>query len=339
MFGFSFLKAQATDYVLAFSNGKLHKQGLGLAFWYFAPTTSIALVPTASVSAPFIFTLMTADFQEVSVQGQIAYRAAEPQKTAELLNFTIGPKGAFLTQDPEKLPQRVIDQVQVAMRAEVQAQTLKQALAGNQDTVANVAQTVRAHSSIIALGVELMGLNVLAVRPKPETAKALEAEAREALLGQADQAIFVRRNSAVENERKIKESEFETQIAIENKKRQVQEAQLDAERSAQDRRMQMRAEAMTGDIAREEQNKALVALASANARQESEAKAHGVSTMMQAFNGADPKVLQALASVGMDSGKLMALAFRDIADNAQKIGQLTLTPDLLSEIIKPRPGA
>ena len=44
--------------------------------------------------------------------------------------------------------------------------------------------------------------------------------------------------------------------------------------------------------------------------------------------------MQALASVGMAPGKLMALAFRDLADNAVKIGQLNVTPDLLREILQ-----
>jgi hypothetical protein len=43
-------------------------------------------------------------------------------------------------------------------------------------------------------------------------------------------------------------------------------------------------------------------------------------------------VLQALASVGMQPGQLMALAFRELAGNAGKIGQLDVSPDLLREI-------
>ena len=62
---------------------------------------------------------------------------------------------------------------------------------------------------------------MLAVKPKPETAKALEAEAREALLRRADEAIYTRRNAAVEQERMIKENELATEIAVENKKHQI----------------------------------------------------------------------------------------------------------------------
>ncbi len=222
------------------------------------------------------------------------------------------------------------------MRAEVHTLSLKEVLAAGELLVGRVAGTLQGHPALQALGLELLSLSILAVKPKPETAKALEAGAREALLRSADEAIYARRNAAVEQERTIKENELATEIAVENKKRQVREAQMDAERSVQERQLQIRQEEMTGKIALEEQNKALVALASGNAREEADAKAYGLAAMMKSFGDADPKMLQALASVGMDPGQLMALAFRDLADNATKIGQLNVTPDLLREMLQPR---
>jgi hypothetical protein len=338
MFGFRFIKTQPTEFVIQYKSGRPVREGAGLAFWYFAPSTAIVVVPTASVNEPFIFPEVTSDFQEVTVQGQIVYRIAEPRRTAELLNFTVGPKGAYVSEDPQKLSQRLIDQVQVAMRAEVQAQPLKEMLASDETLVGRVLAQLKAQPMVAALGVEILGLSLLAVKPKPETAKALEAEAREALLRRADEAIYSRRNAAVEQERTIKENELATEIAVENKKRQVREAQMEAERAVQERRLQIEREEMTGRIGLEEQNKQLVALATANARDNADAKAYGLAAMMKSFAGADPKLLQALSSVGMDPGQLMAAAFRDIADNAEKIGQLNVTPDLLREIMKPHKG-
>jgi hypothetical protein len=338
MLGFRFIKTEPTQYVIQYRNGRSLREGAGLAFWYFAPSTSIVVVPTASVNEPFIFPQLTADFQEVTVQGQITFRVADPRRTAALLNFTIGPQGTYVSEDPKKLSQRLIDQVQVAMRAEVQALSLQEVLVSGEALVERVAGLLQSHPTIEALGLELLGLSLLAVRPRPETAKALEADAREALLRRADEAIYARRNAAVEHERTIKENELATEIAVENKRRQVREAQMDAERSVQERRRQIQQEEMAGKIGLEEQNKALVALAAANAREEADAKAYGLTVMMKSFGDADPKVLQALASVGMDPGQLMALAFRDLADNATKIGQLNVTPDLLREMLRPQAG-
>ena len=53
---------------------------------------------------------------------------------------------------------------------------------------------------------------------------ALEAETREKILKESDDAIYLRRNSSVEQERKIKENELNTEIAVENKKKQIKEA-------------------------------------------------------------------------------------------------------------------
>ena len=334
MFGFRFIKTQPTQYVIEYRNGRPRRQGAGLAFWYYAPSSSIVVVPTASVNEPFIFAEVTADYQEVTVQGTITFRVADPRRTAALLNFALGPKGTYVSEDPQKLSQRLIQQVQVAVRAEVLALPLKEVLASGEALIGRVGTQLRTHPTIEALGLELLGLSLLAVKPKPETAKSLEADAREALLRSADEAIYQRRNASVEHERTIKENELATEIAVENKKRQVREAQMEAERSVQERRLQILREEMVGKIDLEQQNKALVGLASANAREEADAKAYGLAAMMRSFADADPKVLQALASVGMDPARLMALAFRDLADNATKIGQLNVTPDLLREVLQ-----
>src|SRR5882724_1157384 len=92
MLGYRFIKTQPTQYVIQYRNGHPRRQGAGLSFWYFGPTTSMVVVPTASVNEPFIFQEVTADFQEVTVQGQITYRIADPGRTAALLNFTLDAK-------------------------------------------------------------------------------------------------------------------------------------------------------------------------------------------------------------------------------------------------------
>jgi len=43
--------------------------------------------------------------------------------------------------------------------------------------VAQVSETLRAAPMMTALGLEVLAISVLAIKPKPETARALEAEA------------------------------------------------------------------------------------------------------------------------------------------------------------------
>ncbi len=112
---------------------------------------------------------------------------------------------------------------------------------------------------------EVLGLSILAIKPTPETARALEAETREKLFREADEAIYARRNSAVEQERAIKENELNTEIAVENKKRQIRETQMDAERAVQEKKHLVEKEALAADIGMEDERKKLVALAAENA--------------------------------------------------------------------------
>ena len=55
MFGIQFIKAQPTTYLLQYKRGKVIREGAGLSFFYYAPTTSLVAVPIGSTDVPFIF--------------------------------------------------------------------------------------------------------------------------------------------------------------------------------------------------------------------------------------------------------------------------------------------
>jgi hypothetical protein len=63
MFGIKFIKVQPTTYLLQYRRGSVVREGLGLSFFYYAPTTSLVAVPVASTDTPFIFQETTADFK------------------------------------------------------------------------------------------------------------------------------------------------------------------------------------------------------------------------------------------------------------------------------------
>lgn len=337
MFGIRFIKTPPTTYLLQFRNGRIVREGTGLSFFYYAPTTSMVAVPVGSADQPFIFEETTADHQTITLQGQITYRVTDPRKLASLMNFTLAGNGhSYLSEDPEKLPQRVINLVHVLARAELERLALREALGAAQTIVTNVRKGLVDSPEIAALGVDVLGLSLIAIKPTPETARALEAETRERLLLKADEAIFLRRNAAVEQERAIKENELNTEIAVENKKRQVREAQMDAEHAVQEKRHLLEAAALEAGITLEERRKGLVSLATENAKAEADARAYGVSTSMEALGKADPRVLQALANNGMKPEQLIAVAFQEIASRADKIGQLNISPDLMRELLHPR---
>ena len=336
MLGFEFVKVDPTQYVMQFRKGQVVKEGPGLSFVYFAPTSSVVAVPTAAVEQGFMFEHVTRDFQAVTVQGQVVFRVREPKKTAALLNFTLARDGKrYASDDATKLPARVVRAVEVLSQQAVKGWDLKDALLASDRLAATIEAGLSASAEIASLGIEVLNVSVVAVRPKPETAKALEAEAREAILKAADDAIYARRNAAVEAERSIRESELETQIAVERKQRTVRETQMDAEAAIQSRSQALRQKRMEADIALEETRKQFVETNAANTRVLAEAEAHRVGAVMEALKNADPRVVQALAAAGMEPRQLIAQAFGGIAERAEKIGQLNVSPELLAGLLVP----
>ena len=104
----SYVKVPATHYALHFQQGRIRREGLGLSFFYYAPSATIAAIPMGSTDAPFAFVESTADFQQATVQGQLTYRIADPKKVAALLDFSIGPKAQYLADGPLKLQERLV---------------------------------------------------------------------------------------------------------------------------------------------------------------------------------------------------------------------------------------
>ena len=332
MFGLRYAKTSPSTYVIQYRNGQPVREGTGLAFFYFAPNASLESVPLESVDVPFMFNEVSSDFQEVTVQGQVTYRVADPKLLASLMNFTLKPNGEYVSEDPTRLPQRVVNAVQVQLRSVLSGRSLHELLRGWEQMVQSVRDGLRRPDGLASLGLELVNLAVLAVRPNPETARALESTVREQILKQADDAMYLRRNSAIEQERAVKENELNTEIAIETKKRQIRETQLEAERAALERRQQIQDQEMAGRIALEDKNKALTDLRVENARKEAEAKAYAVGSVMKAVQGVDPKVLQALTVGNADPSALIAMAFQGLAENAERIGELNISPDLLQQL-------
>lgn len=339
MFGIRFIKSQPTTYLIQYQSGKVTRQGLGLSFFYFAPTTTLAAIPAGSRDESFIFQQVTADFQTLTVQGQVSYRISEPTKVAAMLNFALKADGkSYESDEPEKLRQRVLSAVEVLSQKFIKTSTLRAALLASDHLAAHIANELRSDAEIAVFGLDIQSVLVLAIKPTPETARALEAEAREMILRQSDEAIFERRNAAIENERTIRESELDTEVAVEQKKRMIRETQMEAEASIQRKKQALRDMQMEADVLLEEKRKALVAKQAANSNTLAEADAHRVAAVMQALEHADPRIVQALSSAGMQPNQLIAQAFVGIAERADKIGQFNMSPDLLQTLLNGEQG-
>ena len=315
MFGLAFVKTAPITHVMLFKNGKIEREGAGLSFWYFAPTSTLVEVPLASVDVPFLFEQTTSDFQTITIQGQLTYRIANPRQLASLMDFSVNSAGRYRSTDPEKLNDRLIATTQVLTSTVTHAIPLKNALTAHEELRKTVLDGLRVSPAITMLGLEILDLAISAIRPAPDVAKALEAQTREELQRQSDEAIYARRNAAVEQERRIKENELNTEIAVEEKRRIKRETQ------------------MAADIAVEEARRGLIERKVENDRKESDSNAYALEAIIKTIKDVDPNLLLALNAAKIQPAQSMAMAFRDLAENANKIGTLNITPDLLESII------
>lgn len=282
-----------------------------------------------------MFKETTQDYQEVSVQGQLVYRIADPEKLASLMNFTIrnGSKNlSYESDDPDKLHNRITNLVQVKMNTAIEQLNLRQAIMSSQALVHSIKADLSQSEVLTTLGVEIIDLSIVAIKPIPETARALEATVREQLLQEADEATYSRRNASIEQERAVKENELNTELAIENKHRQIEEEKLKAERMLAEQRREMEREKLEADISQEQQRQTLIDIATQNERKQADAKAYDIAATMEALSKVDAKVMEAMTMGNLSPQQLMAQAFRELATSADNIGQLNISPDLLETL-------
>lgn len=333
MFSIKYIKSDNTTYLMQFKNGKVKRQGNGLSFWYFAQNTSLVAIPTGAIEAPFICKEVTSDFQEITLQGQIVYRIVQPELLAKSMNFTLNAdQKAYVSDDPEKLKARIVRLVQVALRNKVEKLNLRTALSAADDLVNLVKLALGQSETLDALGIELIDLALLAIKPSPETARALESAIREQLLQEADNAIYLRRNASIEQERKVKENELNTELAVQAKQQQLQQEKLLAEKAFKEEKRSIAADELSGQIAREAERQKLIALSTQNERNQADVRAYEISETMKAWSQVDPAILEAMALSKMNPQQLLAQSFRELASNSEKIGQLNIAPDLLKAL-------
>jgi hypothetical protein len=291
-----FFKGQPSQYIIKYAAGRVAREGQGISFYYLRHNTNIVAVPTSSTDANFVFNEITNNFQAVTIQGQFTYRIHDPNQAATLLNFGIHPQtGAYVSNDPERLPKRIANIIQMATRDRIQQRSLEETLAQSQAIAAEVLVHVREAGLLQADGAELLNVYFLSAKPTPEVGKALEAEYRETLLRKADEAIYARRAAAVEEERKIKENELNTDIALEQRRQQ------------------------------------LIELEGTNAQQEAEFR--GRALEQEAGYRARALEMELGVYRTLDPRSLLALAMNKMGENAERIGTLTITSEVLSALL------
>lgn len=344
-----------TYYVIRYKKGERIAGGPGLSFYYVGNNTAVAAIPMSVMDADFIFEESTKDFQAVSVQGQITYRIADYEHIASMLNFTIDMKTQAYNDTPlNKLSKRLTNIANVMVKNRVSDMPLSQAIQAERTLARDVLKEMQTVKEISDIGIEITGFSILRIAASNDTHRALEAHTREAILKKSDDALYERRNASIEQERKVKENELNTEISVEEKKKQIREAEIATKRMVLEKENELERIRIAGDIEQERietaakaeleqakidaqieieaKRKELAEIKLENAKKEADAEAYRVGVVMEAYNRLNPDTLIALATMNMEPERMIAGAFEKLAVNSEKIGSLNITPDLLESL-------
>lgn len=258
-FPFRFYRGGPTDHVVKYVAGERRAEGRGKMFLV-GPRTTIVRVPTTDLTIPFTFTELTADGQEVVVQGELL-AGLILEEILKRRDFSIDvASDDYTSDDPTKIEDDARHALQAYVRREVLGKSLQAALASTasiQDAVRDaIGKDAKAFTVI---GVEVRNLFVTSVSPANlDLKRALEAKAREEMLADADRALAERRMDAAKSDRGLKEYEAETAEGLERRRA------------------------------------ALVAARNANVIAEAEADATAIAKRLEPYASTDPRLVFAL---------------------------------------------
>lgn len=309
--GIKHYKFQPNEYVLVMKNGKIVNQGVGLSFFCNTLNTGISVVPMASFDTFFAFDdVMTSDFQSINIQGDISYIIRDYEKVAGMIDFSYTGETEYENKRVEAkqvIGKRITNLAKTAASKFVNGRDVKEVIHSHEELAAFLTQEMTSNEAIKELGLEVVTVSILAVSPSLDMKKALEAATREKIFQQQDDAIYERRNAAIDQERIVKENELNSEIKVAEKEH-------------------------TNQMLRHKNTLEEVELESKVTKERADAKAYANEVALGAFSSVDKDVLLAILLSGMDSKTLIAKAFNSFAENSDKIGNLSISPDLLETL-------
>lgn len=319
-FGFvRHLRSEPTSHILKYRRGALHRGGRGLAFWFLPMSASIAEIPVDDRELPFLFHGRSADFQDVTAQGVITYRVADPVRISERVDFTLDlGSGAYTKQPLEKIALLLTQLAQQFALAYVTQTPIRRLLTdGYAEIRARIAEGLAIDEGLATMGVEIVTTRVAAVQPTADLEKALEMPMREKIQQEADQATFERRALAVEKERAIQENELKNRIELARREEELihqagQNERRRTEEQAAAKKLEATAAAERARIAADAEAGSIRAVEGA--------RLEGERGRMEVYRDLPPSVM-------------MGLAAQELAGKLQRIDHLNLSPEMLGPML------
>jgi regulator of protease activity HflC (stomatin/prohibitin superfamily) len=313
------LRGTPTAHVRHQRGGRLVREGTGLSFWFRPLSAVLSEIPVDDRELPLMFHARTRDFQDVTVQASVTFRVVEPAVAASRLDFSIDPETGRWRSTPLEQVAGLLTELAQQPALELLATTaLPAALAAGVGVIRDRIFSALAHDERLQnLGIAILGVRVVALRPEPDVEKALQTPTREAVQQDADRATFERRAVAVERERAIAENELQNQIEL-----AVREEQLVTQKG-QNQRRQAEETAAADRIAADGKSERQRVLAGGQAdaiRVVGEAEGAAEAAKLAAYRDVDQKIV-------------LGLALRQLAGALPNIGTLSVSPDLLTTAI------
>jgi regulator of protease activity HflC (stomatin/prohibitin superfamily) len=313
------LRADAASHVLAYEAGRLRRSGRGLSFWFLPLSTSIAEVPVDDRDQSFLFHARSADFQDVTVQGVLTYRVLDPARLAGRVDFSIDlHTGAHLKQPLERISLTLAQLAERETWSYVARTPVRDVLAEGQAKIRErIADALTGHEALEAIGLSVVSVSVLSVKPKADLEKALEAPTRERIQQDADEAAFTRRAQAVDKERAIQENELANRIELARREevligQQGANARRQATETAEAGRIATDAEAQRTRVLGDAEADSLRAVEGARVDLE--------KARMELYREVPPKVL-------------LGLAAQILAGKLEHIDHLNVTPEMIGPLL------
>ena len=309
-----------TEHVVHLRRGRTVHCGVGLAFWFRPALAAISEVPATDHERPVLFHVATRDQQDVTVQAVLTYRFVDPETAARRLDLAVHPvtDDAGRVQGVRQVADLVGEVAQSLVVDVLRALDLPEALSTGLPLVRDaLVDGMRGQERLAGVGVEVCDVRVLSLRPEADIEKALQTPLREQLQTEADRALYERRALAVEREQQISVNELASRLDLARRREE-----LVAQEGANTRR--------------EAEEKAAAALVDTNAAAErrrirSEAEAAETERVGRAANEVEAARLDALAGIGTEV--LRAMALQEAAKHLPQVGQVNLAPDILQGLL------
>jgi len=320
------LRAESNQYILHYTNGKVSKEGAGIAYWYIPLSAAVAQIPVEDIETTFLLTERSSDFQDIAVQCTLIYRFVDYAIAAGRINFSISlATGAWLDPPLERIANIWAQRTKTPVRDYIVKTPVVDAVKeGPGKLRAAIEEILRADKEIAAMGMELVSLQVSRVAPAADVEKALQTPTREQIQQKADEATFNRRALAVEKERAIKENELATEIEL--ARRQEELIKREGANKLLEVQQQNEADEQRMKSALELEEQSAESLGR-QTRVKAEADAAAVRTKAEAQAEAEQRRVTIYAKAPKHVA--LNLALQKFASNIKSINHLNITPDML----------